>query len=367
MTVATAVETPRDRALTASRLLWLTLGLALMSDIGAHVDAWYHVRWGFAVESFFTWPHALFYAGRLGFGLAAALAFAEGRRAGVPTRRTLFGGYGLVLGGSVLFLLGGMFDFAWHDWFGFEANLEALLSPSHLWLVTADLVSYVGLLQVAAEHRALDSPRYRLRGSDLPVLLAFSLLLRLALWSLAYADPLAVDYASRGITVSRLASGAGAAWPSAATEVAGTTGIVLHAVLLALFLVGPLRQLRLPVGAVAGMMLWNAWLTAAVSGMWLYLPAAVSGAAVGELLWLSLWRGGLGGLNAERGYWMLAAVVPLVQFAVYFGLMAAFGGGIAWTTHLWAGAPIMAGFFGLITGLLAVPPRFCRAPVGAAR
>lgn len=64
---------------------------------------------------------------------------------------------------------------------------------------------------------------------------------------------------------------------------------------------------------------------------------------------------------------MLRHAVALVQFAVYFGLMAAFGGGIAWTTHVWAGAPVMAGLFGLITSVIVVSPRFLRAPFGAAR
>jgi len=40
-----------------------------------------------------------------------------------------------------------------------------------------------------------------------------------------------------------------------------------------------------------------------------------------------------------------------------------FGGGIAWTVHLAAGTPVMAGFFGLLVALLVVPPRFFR--VGA--
>jgi hypothetical protein len=58
--------------------------------------------------------------------------------------------------------------------------------------------------------------------------------------------------------------------------------------------------------------------------------------------------------------------VPIVEFALYFSLMAAFGGGIAWSAHFVVGAPVLAGFYGLLTGLLIVPPSFLRLPVRAA-
>jgi hypothetical protein len=40
--------------------------------------------------------------------------------------------------------------------------------------------------------------------------------------------------------------------------------------------------------------------------------------------------------------------------------MTVFGGGVQWTTHLWAGTPLLAGGLGLIAGMLVVPPRFLR-------
>jgi len=41
--------------------------------------------------------------------------------------------------------------------------------------------------------------------------------------------------------------------------------------------------------------------------------------------------------------------------------MGTFGGGIVWTAHLVAGVPLMAGFYGMLTALLVVPPPFLRA------
>lgn len=346
--------------LTETRLLWLALGFAMMSDVGAHVDAWYHVHYGFEIESFFTWAHALFYSAKAGFGLVVVLYLVEGVVSREPRGARLPRGYPLVLLGSGLFLLGGAFDFGWHALFGFEVNLETLLSPSHLWLVIADMIALLGLLQVAVEYRrrhAAGSSRPRL--VDLPVLFSLGLLFRGAQWNLFYSDPLAVDYASGGVIMRGLAAGVGMGWDNLAAEVSGTTGVMLHSVLLALFLVVPLRRLRLPFGAATVVMLWNGWLTVAVTEMWRYLPAVVTGAVVGEAVWAWLWRGGLGGLDGDRGYWILAFAVPLAQFAAYFGLMAVVDG-LIWSVHLTAGTPLMAGFYGLIASLFAIPPGFLR-------
>lgn len=86
---------------------------------------------------------------------------------------------------------------------------------------------------------------------------------------------------------------------------------------------------------------WHSlWLTVAVTDMWRYFPAVVTGAVVGEALWAWLWRDGLAGLDGDGGYWILACAVPLAQVSVYFGLMA--------------------GCYGLIAGLFAIPPGFLR-------
>ncbi len=85
------------------------------------------------------------------------------------------------------------------------------------------------------------------------------------------------------------------------------TGVLIHAVLLALFLVVPLRRLRLPCGAIGAIMLWDGFLTVAVTDLWLYLPAVAAAALVGEGLWAWIWRGGLGGADDEPGYWLIAS------------------------------------------------------------
>src|SRR5262245_37963006 len=116
------------------RLLWLTLASVVAAQLGAHLDAAYHVRLGFALESFWTWSHAVLYGGKAATAVVAGLAL----RSGSP-------GYGLVLAGVGLFLVAGGVDALWHRGVGIEVGLEALLSPPHLALVVASGVSSLGL------------------------------------------------------------------------------------------------------------------------------------------------------------------------------------------------------------------------------
>src|SRR5262249_30193224 len=111
---------------------------------------------------------------------------------------------------------------------------------------------------------------------------------------------------------------------------------------------------------IAAVMLWDGVLTAGVADAWLYLPAVAIGALTGEAIWAGMWRGHLGGIGGDRGYWILAGGVPTAQVATYLVIMQALRGGIRWPTHVWAGAPFMGGLYGVVTSLFIVPPRFFR-------
>ena len=166
-------------ALTAGTLLPLTTAALVGWQIGVYVDGWYHLHYSFEIETFFTWPHALLYAGWAVTGLIPALALGEGIGHGLPRRVWLPAGYVLVLVGSAIFGLGGAFDFIWHSLVGFEARQEAVLAPSHLWLEVGFMVSAFGLLQAATLQRTrAGSAGARPRAIDVPVILALAVFLR---------------------------------------------------------------------------------------------------------------------------------------------------------------------------------------------
>lgn len=53
------------RALSHGAHLGLTLGFVVLGQLGAHLDGWYHIHYGFAIESFWTWPHLMLWNGLL--------------------------------------------------------------------------------------------------------------------------------------------------------------------------------------------------------------------------------------------------------------------------------------------------------------
>ena len=264
----------------------------------------------------------------------------------------------VVLLGAVLFGLGGGFDLAWHAVFGFEQRLEVFLSPSHLLLSFASLTGVFGLFRIAVRQRT-DSRAlaYRPTLADAPVLLTLIVLFRGVLWPLVYSQPMAIDYAAGGTVATSLPGFAGIAWDNTAAHVAGINGLLLYSILLVLFLLAMLRHLRLPGGSLAVVMIGEGALVAFATDTWRYLPAVAGAALLGEALWAALWRGRLGGLAGRAGYWALAAAVPTAFASLYFALAAAVGGGLTWTTHLWAGVALLAGVYGLIVALFALPPR----------
>jgi hypothetical protein len=256
-----------------------------------------------------------------------------------------------------IFGVGGILDFGWHIVFGFEAGLSVLFSPSHLWLLIGVFVANVGILNASLVSRTQHATApNRLQLADIPVLLSFAALLRATLWTASYAAPLAVDYATGGLAVRGLPAFAGVDWLKPAAQVAGTTGVLLDSVVLALFLTAGVRHLHLPTGGLIVLMLWDGTLTAATTGLWMYLPAVVIGATIGEVWLTYVRRKGRSTNLPAYTYWVLAASVPAAQFTAYFGLMAVFGGGIVWTTHLWTGTIVSAGLFALIASVLTVPP-----------
>jgi hypothetical protein len=337
---------------STSGALWSLLSVLMLWQIGAHVDAWYHVHYGATIDSFLTWPHALLYAG---WASTAAVALVQvASRGGWGTVRSRDGLLVVVLGVTG-FGLGGLVDFAWHTLVGFETNIETVFAPSHLWLLVWFMVAGVGTLRIAADQRRR-GPRTgeHSRAAEVALMICIAILFRATIWSLFYAAPLAVDYAASGATVGQLPGYDHLAWVNDAARAAGTTGMLLYGVLLALFVVLAVHRLRLPAGCLAVLMLWDGLLTALATGMWLYVPAVALAATVSETFWAWLRRSGAD----DEHIVALATSVPMALLIAYFGTMAAFGGGIRWSAHVWVGSIGLVGLFSLVAGLIAEPPRW---------
>ena len=118
---------------------WILTALSVWLVGGFYVDIWAHAH-GRVDNTFFTPWHAFLYSGAASFGVVLGVAAIMGRPRSVPIRDTLAPPYRIAFLGSVLFALAGVLDLAWHTIFGFEVNVEALLSPTHLLLATSGML-----------------------------------------------------------------------------------------------------------------------------------------------------------------------------------------------------------------------------------
>src|SRR5689334_11553280 len=123
---------PAASAYPAGGLLfdWVFTFLSAWLVCGVFLDGWAHNH-GKVDDVFFTLWHAVLYSGALAIIVFTSAAYARNLVRGYAWPRLLPAGYGLSLAGSVVFLAGGVLDMAWHELFGAEVNLEALLSPTH--------------------------------------------------------------------------------------------------------------------------------------------------------------------------------------------------------------------------------------------
>jgi Tol biopolymer transport system component len=149
---AKTTATPRERSAVGVRFDWAMSLLGLGFTAGAYLDGWAHNH-GKVDQSFFTPWHGVLYGSALVIGLALMVAMRLGLNRGLGWRDALPRGYLLSLAGVVLFGFGGVADLIWHTLFGIEVSLEALLSPSHLFLSLAGVLIVSGPLRAAWRRR----------------------------------------------------------------------------------------------------------------------------------------------------------------------------------------------------------------------
>jgi hypothetical protein len=341
--------------LSESALLPLTVAFLLVWQAGLYLDVWSHLLFGFQIESFLTWSHALLYGGCALTAVPSLVYLFEGRVTGVRSA-VLPPGYRLVVLGVGLYGLGGAFDFVWHGLVGFEARHDAALSPSHLWLAVAFSIAGFGVLRAAIWHLR----ERHLRGAHLGAGLALSALLLVSHWYISYASPLLTDFPTGGLAVRARDGFTGLAWTNMTADIGATTGMFLFTLLNVLFVVFATYHLRLGPGAVGLMLLAESVIIVPATNQWLILPAIALSALVAEAVWWSTRNGALGGPSSSLGYALLGALVPFVQVSVHLLLLGTLGGGLTWTPHLWAGTPVAASILGLTAALLMAPPRAFR-------
>ncbi|MDE2635537.1 MAG: hypothetical protein OXI30_04165 [Chloroflexota bacterium] len=328
---ARAIEaTPADNI----RLDWAMALISCAIVFGLYIDGWAHNH-GQVDDSFFTPWHALLY-GAVGLsGLVLILSHFRNVSQGFRWSKALPAGYALSLIGFFAFGAGGVVDMLWHEAFGFEEGVEALISPSHLYLALTGLLIMTGPIR-ALWRRESDGAW----GSLAPAILCFICITSVFTFFNAYA-PIGGDMII--LTGPRPDN-------HSLHDIAGIIPFVIHSNILlgaALFMA---RRWRLPFGTITLLFVVNSllmtWYRVGESGEFIFAISAALVGLLGDYL-LS------GSQSIATSRLRLAAF--LIPFAYSLGAMLVIhilgnsvwgSGGLWWLIHMWLGVPVLAGAFG---------------------
>jgi len=112
---------------------WVYTALAFLVTAGIYLDGWSHGSFG-PDQSVLSEYHLLFYSSLMAVGLWLFGTAFMNRQDGFVGLKALPAGYKLSALGLIIFGVTGFFDLGGHALFGFEVDIEALYSPSHIGL-----------------------------------------------------------------------------------------------------------------------------------------------------------------------------------------------------------------------------------------
>lgn len=331
--------------------------LAVWMVGGVFIDGWVHVNLDSTQESFFTPWHGVLYSGFV--ALAAWMGASLLRERGKPVTERIPRGYRVGFVGMVVFAAGGAGDALWHEIFGIEVGIEALISPTHLLLLTGGLL-------------LLTSPlRSAWRGDDdAPTLPAFlPALVSVALTSALLAFFFA--YAWGGLDLTPAAPVPPAAFehgvPGHREAEQAITAAILSRLLTTVLLIGPLllllRRWHPPTGTATVLFTTVSALLFALSdnaSVALLVPPLV----VGVVADIAIARV-RPGLARRWPAYAMAGALAVVLWLGHFAVMAATHG-LGWTPELWGGAVFLAALTAVGLAVLVFPPPGPEAESGRA-
>jgi hypothetical protein len=314
---------------------WLLAGLGTWTISGLYLDGWAHFH-DQVDDTFFTPWHAALYSGVAVLTITLA-AFQLGHMArGQAWRRALPRGYGLSLVGALMFLAGGGLDMAWHTLFGFEADVEALLSPAHLWLAAGGLLMVTGPLRAAWRSSNAPAGNWLSLG---PAVWSAANVLSIATFFTNFAHPVVNTF-----TVFSARSD----WRG---QSLGLAGILLQSVVLAALSLMLVTRWKLPVGTLSLILGVNTALMSVLTDEYRLIPAGLLAGVIADAL---VWRWSPS-LQRPRAWQAFAFAVPAAFSALYF-LTLKITSGLGWSIHLWAGAILLSGLVGWSLSWLIMAP-----------
>ena len=352
---AVVAEVDRSSAVATGGVRYdaLIAALCLVFQGGAYLDVWAHVHRP-ELETFFTPWHAVLYSGFFAVAAATAAPLLRRRERGRSWSAALPAGYDLSLIGVLVFVLGGVLDMLWHVVFGVEADVEALLSPSHLVLAVGSTLILTGPLRAAWRRRE--------SSASWPAVLSLGFLLSSFSFWTQYAHHFGRPWPASGNRPTAQVFATVSPDPLFRnTEIQnlylahalGVAGVLLQAALMSAIVLLALRRWgpHLPFGAFGVVFGINALMVGAARDQLTLLPGAIAAGLVADGLIRTL---GPSLANRTR-LRVVAFAIPTVYFALYF-LSLVLTRGVWWSTPLWSGTVILAGTVGWLASWLVAPP-----------
>jgi hypothetical protein len=351
--MSTVRRTRESRAADRRRAGWwrdmvtALIGLWLVGAVFS--DGWAHFNVP-ELESFFTPWHLALYAGFAVMAAWVGLLAWRGRRPGtVPLEWVPYGYRGAVLG-LVIFGLGGVADLIWHEVFGVEVAVDALVSPSHLLLGAGALLILTSPLraQRLLSPAASDHPP----TWTLPAVVSLVLTTALVGFFLLYVSPFPTP-APVEVFVPTPEGTPG----HLESELPVIAGLGSYLVATAVIVVPFLLMLRSQAGLPRGGLTLLVGTYAGLSVMVMDFPAVAVAGALGATLGAGVADFWLATLPARARESSAAPALLAGGFAVlvWSGQLAglAITAGLGWPVSLWFGVVVLAGFGAAALGLLS--------------
>ena len=316
------------------RLDMTVVTLSVLMVAGIVFDFRNHVSGiSFEEEGFFTPEHVFFYTAFLVIALTLVSVTYYNRRQGASWIGAVPDGYRLGVLGVFTFGFGGFGDYIWHSLFGFEANVEALTSPTHLLLAAG------ALLFVSSPLRSTWYAEEETRGKELiPAIVSATLAVLVLLLFTLYVNPLNDPLPAEADGYGAIALGL--------AQILIYTAIMIGSSLMLV------RRFKLPPGTFTFFFGVSAVAVTFPELEFEFIPAIIVAGVFADVLY----RATLPSLERIRAFRLFAVSVPLVMFSLYYVTISLMSNMlIVWTIHVWAGSIALAGVVGLLLSYLMVP------------
>lgn len=319
---------------TRSFDLWfVTFGFWFM--IGLFLDGWAHNHLVSSLETFFTPWHAVFYSG---FGAVSALLVFRAIKnyfLGFRWPRLLPREYHLALWGVFIFFLSGIGDLLWHTIFGIEADVEALLSPTHL------LLALGGVIMMCAPFHALWHRDIKEKPPTIAILLSVTFFFSLLTFMTQFTHPLHHPWMDIAFNTD----------PSDSGQAIGVASIIIQTGILMGVILTVLKRWQFPFLSFTFILGLNIILMSVLQDQFRFIPTFIISGLIIDILYKIL-KPKISNPVAIR---IFATLMPMIIYSSYV-ITIFLTSGTWWSIHLWSGAIVISGIVGFLLSYLIIEP-----------